>query len=170
MSLPTRDYFFADAWLLSRRRFLAAASVSVLTAGCASMPKSQRETVLFVCQFGTAKSVIARELFRRRAASRGIAVAALSRGLVIEDHLTPELRQRLAADGINPYAEPFEVLQPQDWQQAKVVVAFNPLPDTVPKAKVRDWTDVPSVVSQYPAARAAMDQRIEALLDEFARG
>ncbi len=140
----------------------------MLASGCATLPRVQRETVLFVCEFGTAKSVIARELFRRRAASRGIDVAAISRGLVIEDHITPELRQRLTADGINPNAEPFQLLQLQDWQRAKVIVAFNPLPSVVPKAKVRDWTDVPSVVSSYPAARADMDRRIEALLDEFA--
>jgi arsenate reductase len=154
---------------LSRRQFVGASSVLILTAGCATLPKGQRETVLFICEFGTAKSVIARELFRRRAASRGIAVAAISRGLVIEDHITPELRRNLTADGINSNAEPFQVLQPQDWQAAKVVVAFNPLPNTIPKAKVRDWTDVPSVVSKYPAARTEMDKRIEALLDEFQR-
>jgi protein-tyrosine-phosphatase len=155
--------------LLSRRQFVVASSALVLASGCATLPKAQRETVLFICEFGTAKSVIARELFRRRAANRSIDVAAISRGLVIEDHITPELRQNLTADGINPNAEPFQMLQPADWQRAKVIVAFNPLPAVVPKSNVRDWTDVPSVVSEYPAARAAMDQRIEALLDEFQR-
>lgn len=167
MSAPKID-ISAIAGPFSRRQFIAATSGFALTAGCSTLPASQPKTVMFICEFGTAKSVIARELFRRRATSRGIAVSAISRGLVIEDHITPGLRQSLTADGIDPYSEPFKVLQPQDWQRASVIVAFNPLPNTVPKSKVRDWTDTPSVVSQYPAARAAMDRRIEALLDEFA--
>lgn len=166
MSAPKFD-ISANAAPFSRRQFIAATAGFALTAGCSTLPNSQPKTVLFICEFGTAKSVIARELFRRRAISRGIAVSAFSRGLVIEDHITPELRQRLAADGINPYSEPFKVLQPQDWRRASVIVAFNPLPDTVPESKVRDWTDTPSVVSQYAAARAVMDRKIEALLDEF---
>ncbi len=169
MSVPIFDLPSTGALPFSRRRFLGAASVSVIVAACSTVPESQRETVLFVCEFGTAKSVIAREMFRRRAASRKIAVSAFSRGLRIEDHITPELRQNLVADGIDPYSEPFKVLQPQDWQRASVVVAFNPLPDVVPKSKVRDWSDVPSVVSQYPAARAVLERRIDALLDEFFR-
>lgn len=161
------DISFVAALPFSRRRFILAASGSVVVTACSSLPKAQRKTVLFVCEFGTAKSVIAREMFRRRAAAANIAVSAFSRGLKIEDHLTPELRRNLAADGIDPYSEPFKVLQPADWQRASVVVAFNPLPDAVPKSKVRDWTDVPSVVSQYPAARAVLERRIDALLDEF---
>ena len=168
MTMPETDNAIATVAPLSRRRFIAVSSAFVLAAGCSTLPKSQPKTVLFICEFGTAKSVIARELFRRRALSRGMAVLAISRGLVVEDHLTPELRQRLAVDGIDPYSEGFKVLQPQDWRKASVIVAFNPLPKSVPKAKVRDWMDVPSVVSQYPAARAAMDLKIEALLDEFA--
>jgi arsenate reductase len=168
MTMPEADNAIAAVELISRRRFVAVSAAFVLAAGCSTIPKRQPETVLFICEFGTAKSVIAREMFRRRAAARNIAVDALSRGLVIEDHITPELRRNLSADGIDPYSEPFKVLQPQDWQRASVIVAFNSLPDTVPKSKVRDWTDVPSVVSQYPAARVALAQRIEALLDEFA--
>jgi arsenate reductase (thioredoxin) len=168
MPAPTTYMPFDAALPFSRRWFIAATSGLIVTAACSSLPKSQRKTVLFVCEFGTAKSVIAREMFRRRAADRNIAVFAFSRGLVIEDHITPGLRRNLAADGIDPYSEPFKVLQPTDWSRASVVVAFNPLPKTLPKSKVRDWDDVPSVVSQYPAARAALGQRIDALLDEFA--
>jgi arsenate reductase len=168
MSAPIFDLISAAAQPFSRRRFIAVASISVIAAGCSTLPKARGETVLFVCEFGTAKSVIAREMFRRRASTRNIAVAAFSRGLVIEDHITPELCRNLGVDGIDPYSEPFKVLQPKDWQGARVVVVFNPLPSTVPASKVRDWTDVPSVVSQYPAARAALNQRIDALLDKFA--
>jgi arsenate reductase len=168
MSAPNFDMSFDADMPFSRRRFILAASASVVVGACSSLPKAQRKTVLFVCEFGTAKSVIAREMFRNRAAAANIAASAFSRGLKIEDHITPELRRNLFADGIDPYSEPFTVLQPADWQRASAVVAFNPLPDAVPKSKVRDWTDVPSVVSQYRAARVVLEQRIDALLDELA--
>ena len=125
-------------------------------------------TVLFVCEFGTAKSAIARELLRRKVSVRGLPIEAISRGLVIEDHITPELRARLVADGIDTLRDPPMVLQPRDWDRASIVVAFNPLPAAVPAAKVRDWIDLPSVVRDYDNAMAILNRRLDALVDEMA--
>lgn len=46
-------------------------------------PRQERAsgTVVFVCEHGTAKSLIAREWFNRLAAQRGIAARAVSRGV-----------------------------------------------------------------------------------------
>lgn len=152
----------------SRRSLGASALAASIVSGCAPIQRSTAPLVLFICQYGTAKSAIARELFRARAKQRQLAVAAFSRGLVIEDHVTPQLRQRLAADGIDPFADKPQVLQPADWQRATVIVAFNPLPPQVPAAKVRDWTDLPSINDDYDRTRAELDRRLEALLDELA--
>ena len=58
-------------------------------------------------------------------------------------------------------------LGPRDWQRATVVVAFNPLPLEVPRAKVRDWADLPSITDDYAKTRAILDRRLEALIDEL---
>ena len=163
MSMPFSE---STSSALSRRALLSGLAASLLGA-CASPRRNAQPVVLFVCQFGTAKSAIARELFRRRVVQRHLAMNAFSRGLTIEDHLTPWLRQKLADDGINPEIDLPQVLGSSDWQRATVIVAFNPLPATVPRAKVRDWTDLPSITDDYANTRAILDRRLEALIDEL---
>jgi len=69
---------------------LAGASPALAGASQAHIP-----TVLFVCQFGSVKSSAAREIFKRRAAARGIAVNVFSRGITPEAHASPALKARL---------------------------------------------------------------------------
>ena len=152
----------------SRRAFVAA-SLS-MSASALAKPRQRRvPRVLFVCRFGTAKSAIAREIFRRRASERGVAVTALSRGITPEDHMTLALWQRLSAEGIDPTAEVVRALSPRDWQHADIVVIFSPLPPKAKPAHLRDWTDTPSVTDDYANARFVIDRRIDALLDEIAQ-
>jgi protein-tyrosine-phosphatase len=152
----------------SRRDALAAALAVSLTAGCASLRQRDRPLVLFVCQYGTAKSAIARELLRLRIKERGLAIDAMSRGLTLADHVSPQLKARLKAEGIDPASEAPQVLLPADWERATVIVAFNPLPLAVPRAKIRDWTDLPSINDDYANSRAMLDRRLDTLLDELA--
>jgi hypothetical protein len=155
--------------LWTRRRWIAAAMAGAAISGCAGSLTNRRPAprVLFVCQFGTAKSPIAREIFRRAALNRGLAAEAWSRGLTLEDHISPRLRQTLLADGIRTDADPQAVLTTADWQRADIVVSFNPLPPGVMPADQRDWSAVPSFNDDYVSARADLDRRISALLDEL---
>ena len=154
----------------SRRGFVKSSllAAALTASGCAVQPPAQPPKILFVCQAGTAKSAIAREMFKQRAKERGIAVDAFSRGIVVEDHLSSELKQALRADGIDTKAEPALVLTPADWAAADILVKFNPLPASIAHEDVRDWTDVPSVNDDYANARVTLDKRIDALLTEVA--
>ena len=167
MPVTNPDCSDLTAPTMSRRALLGSALAASIVGACATARRSPAPLVLFVCQYGTAKSAIARELFRRRVRQRHLAIEAFSRGLTIEDHLTPGLRQRLAADGIDPAVKPAQVLQVRDWQRASIVVAFNPLPLEVPRTKVRDWTNLPSITDDYANTRAILDRRLEALIDEL---
>jgi hypothetical protein len=141
-----------------------------LSVSAFAKPRLPRTTrVLFVCQFGTAKSAIAREVFRRRARQRGMAVDAFSRGLTIENHISPQLGERLHADGIDPATDAPNILLPRDWRNADILVAFNPLPPKVKFTNIRDWTDMPSFNEDYVNARATLDRWIDSLLDEIAK-
>ncbi len=152
--------------VLSRRDLLA---VSLILAANPVIAAPKPPTVLFVCEFGTAKSAIARELFRRRAKERGIAVTAFSRGSkVIQDHVSPPLKATLAAEGIDSRRDGFAVLDRADIRRADVVVGFTPLPAVYRPRRSLDWTAVPSVNDAWPAARADLDRHIDALLDEIA--
>jgi hypothetical protein len=91
---------------LNRRSMLFAAIAVALVPGTAYSAPHIPPRILFVCQFGTVKSPIARELLKRRAAERGLAVKVAARGITPQHHMTPDLLARLERDGINPSAEP----------------------------------------------------------------
>lgn len=151
---------------LDRRTFcaiLACAAFASARAGAKSPPN-----VLLVCQYGSVKSAIARELLKRRSADRHIQLAVTSRGITPEEHLPDDLRARLLAEGVDPKAEPLRKLSQADLDAADLVVFFDPLPPGLKVSKAQDWTAVPSMIARYPDARADLDRRIAALLGQLA--
>jgi protein-tyrosine-phosphatase len=156
---------------VSRRQFTQTSLLfgAVVLAGCGNQPVKRKMKILFVCQAGTAKSAIAREIFRRKAALAGIDVDVISRGIKIEDHVSPELRQKLNADNLDTRSVKPQALVQADVQSADILVKFNPLPADIRHSDVRDWTDTPSVNDDYPNARRVMDERIDALIAEIAK-
>jgi len=146
------------------------AAFALLTLSRPAIATENAPRVLFVCQAGTVKSAIARELFRRRALERGIAVTAFSRGITPEEHVSPELRERLVADGIDSTRDGLLKLTREDLEAADIVVVFNALPETLARSDALDWTASPSMNDSYSLARADLDRRIESLLDSIRDG
>jgi len=159
-----------DVFVINRRKLLglglALGVGGVLGSGPAEA--AAEKTILFVCQAGTVKSAIARELFRARASVRGIAINAISRGLKPEDHVSPALKAHLTADGIDTLRDPLRALDQATLDRADVVVLFDPLPPSLSRPDARDWTATPSMNDDYARSRAFMDAHIEALLTEIA--
>src|SRR5215210_138109 len=59
-------------------------------------------TVLFICEHGSAKSVVAAAHFNRIAASRGLPVRAMARGTAPEAEMAPAAVKGLLRDGLKP--------------------------------------------------------------------
>ena len=153
---------------LSRRSVIfGLTTIPALTVSHAKRLQSAPQRVLFICQFGSVKSAVAREILRRRARQRGIAITAFSRGITPEPHLSPDVRAKLRTDGIDPDRDALQKLSEADLRAADLVVIFNPLPVEMTRAKVHDWTTVPSMNDTYPLARADLDRRIDQLLDSM---
>ena len=150
----------------SRRTAILSAAALLLAA---KAPARRVPRVLFVCLHGTVKSPIARELMRRQAKARGIAVQVQSRGIEPEAGASPEVAAALVRDGIDVKREPMRALTRADAAWADVVVVFDPLPFEVTGKDLRDWRDTPSVNQHYADALALMRGRIDALLGELAR-
>jgi protein-tyrosine-phosphatase len=152
---------------LDRRAFCAALASAILipaTASAKSAPK-----ILLVCQYGSVKSAIARELLKRRSSERHVPLTVSSRGITPEEHIPEDLRARLMAEGIDPRAQPLRKLRQSDLNAADMVILFDPLPPDLRASKARDWSAVPSMIAHYPDARADLDRRIDALLDQLVR-
>lgn len=161
---------------MSENNGATATRRAVLLGGCfvicessawASPPTVPR--ILFVCQYGSVKSPIAREMLRLRARAREVVVSTFSRGITPEAHLPPAIAARLLAKGIDPAREGLHRLTPGDLQAADVTVLFNPLPGNMHAARSLDWTSVPSVLNAFPAALGEIERRVDLLLDLIAR-
>jgi hypothetical protein len=122
--------------------------------------------VLFVCPAGTVKSAIARETLKRRAASEHLAVEVRSRGVAVEDHVSPGLAANLRADGIDPAAEAAQRLAPADIGWADLVIVFDEAAAAPGLARARAW-DTPSWNSDYAGARLALSRHMDALMAEL---
>lgn len=154
---------------ISRRLFtFAAPLVFALGHGAAAAADTHTPpTVLFVCQFGTVKSATAREVFRRLSAEQGVPVNVISRGITPQDHASPEFLTRLKADGIDPAKDPLRQLDPAVLGSADIVVVFDALPADLVRTDVQDWSQMPSMLSDYDNARRFLDGRLLRLLSDI---
>lgn len=141
--------------------------MGLLAAWIAGQPEATR-TVVFVCEHGSAKSVVAAAHFNRLASELGLDVRAVSRGTVPDAVMAPAAVAGLQQDGLSPGATAPVRLTVADLEAAERVVTFCDLPaelsaGRVPNREVKTW-EVPPVSTHYEASRDAMLPRIEALL------
>src|SRR5215471_16617235 len=119
---------------------LAAATLRVTAQSAASAP-----SVMFVCEHGAAKSVIATAYFNKIAAERGLPYRAIFRGTAPQDELSVRTVAGLKADGVAiPVGKP-SAISDQDVAGATHIFAIGcTLPDKAKASgKSSDWSDVP---------------------------
>ena len=153
--------------MLSRRNFVATLCATVAIGSRAAPVNRASPRILFVCQFGSVKSAIARELLKRRAAELHVELEIGSRGITPEEHLPAQLKAKLLREQIDPAAEPLRQLQQADLDAADRVIIFDKLPAGFRASKAEDWTDVPSILNDYDKARVDLDRRIEGLVRDY---
>src|SRR5258708_38875220 len=77
--------------------------ICVALVACKSDPARSVTDVVFICEHGAAKSVIAREYFNKLAAERGLTVRAVARGADPQADLSVSTVRGLQADGLLPW-------------------------------------------------------------------
>jgi protein-tyrosine-phosphatase len=123
--------------------------------------------VLFVCEHGSAKSVVAAAHFNRIAADRGLPFRAISRGTVPDDEMAPAAVKGLLGDGLKPDDPVPTKLGQADLDAAVRVVTFCDLPPELEVASPLERWEVPPVSTEYTGSRDAMLANIERLLREL---
>jgi arsenate reductase len=144
----------------------------LLPGGSPGQPRPAQEAVVFVCQHGNVKSLIAAEWFNRRAKERGIAVRATARGLTPENPVPPAIAARLRGDGLDVSGYEARPFAPADLEAASRVVLIGveaPAWLAGKRAPAESWDGIPPASERYEAARDALRARIEALLDALQR-
>jgi arsenate reductase (thioredoxin) len=142
--------------------FTAALTASALLA--ADAPK-----VVFVCEHGAAKSIMAAAEFRKLARDRGFQVQVLSRGTIPDAEIAAGVKSGLQADGLDAgMPKPLKVTAP-DLAGAARVVSFGPdLSALLPKGvKALDWSSAPSPSKDYRAARDHIRRQLQDLFQEL---
>jgi len=130
------------------------------------------QTVLFVCEHGAAKSVIAAAHFNKIAKERGLPYRAVARGTAPDKSIPEGVRKGLEQAGLELTVETPVMVGQADVNGAKRVVTFEvALPSTISSSKAvpTDWKAVPSVSADFGVASADIKRRVEALIDELTR-
>lgn len=144
---------------------LMAMILGTLMSGSEPKPAG---TVLFVCEHGSAKSVVAAAHFNRIAAHRGLPFRAISRGTAPDPEMAPAAVKGLLGDGLKPEDPAPTKLTQSDLDAAARVVTFCDLPPDLETATPIERWEVPPVSTEYAKSREAMLERMERLLLELA--
>jgi len=129
---------------------------------------SGKRQVLFICEHGSAKSVIAAAHLERLARERGDSVLARSRGTNPDSTYPSHVVAGLAAEGLVPLDDAPCQLMPSDFDAVTDVITFcNVMSPPGTPAKTYSWSDVPAVSDDYATARDEIVRRIEIMLTEM---
>ena len=143
-------------------------SVAMILGALLTAPEAQPvRTVLFVCEHGSAKSVVAAAHFKRLAEERGLPLRAISRGTAPDEEMAPPAVAGLLGDGLKPNDPVPRKLAQADLDAAHRVITFCDLPpDLAAVAPVARW-EVPPVSVDYVKSRDAILGHIEQLLRDL---
>jgi protein-tyrosine-phosphatase len=151
-----------------RSILLACFAGACLTAQTSQAPVP-KPTVVFVCEHGSAKSIIAAAEFSRMAKQNGLDVNVLARGTNPDAEIPALIRDGLRADGIDPGEKKPAKVSKDDLKGATRIVSFGPdlRPMVADGVTVADWSATPSVSENYTAARDYIRKQVEALLKDL---
>lgn len=158
------------AWPVFGAIALCAAGTGTSAASPpAGMPAAEAP-VVFVCDHGSVKSLMAAALFDEAAARRGLPVRAFSRGINPDTAVPAAIAAAMRKDGFDFLDFRPQALSEQDVVGAARVIAIGV--DLSPhaagaRAPIESWNGVPPASVDYPRARDDLARRIEALLDEM---
>jgi len=161
------QYVFLRYWGKGPAKQLAASLKQALD-GQKMIAVSTSKEVLFVCEHGSAKSILAAAEFNRLARERGVPFVAVARGRVPDASVAPAVAQSLARDGMSAVEKPSAVTSADVAHAATVVTLGCQLPPASSRpGDLRQWDDIPPVSADVDIARADIRRRVTALLDEL---
>jgi protein-tyrosine-phosphatase len=127
----------------------------------------QKPVILFVCEHGAAKSIIAAAYFNKLAGEKNLNIHAIARGTNPDPVLSPKTIGGLHADGLTPIELIPQKLSSADIESAQQVITFCELLEEYQhKVKIEKWDDVPPVSENYDRARDKIIEQLKQLLNQ----
>ena len=125
-------------------------------------------TVIFVCEHGAAKSIVAAAYFNKLAGERHLGIQAMARGTDPDNELAEAAVKGLAGDGLRAGEHKPVLLSEWDAANAMALISFCELPKVYDGlTPVEQWLDVPPVSVDYEKSRDVMLERLKRYLDEL---
>jgi len=130
--------------------------------------QADRPSIVFVCEHGAAKSVVATAYFNKLAAERGLPYRATFRGTTPQDELSVRAVEGLKADGLAiPSGKPAAISDADVTDATHIFAIGCTLPhNALRSGKAADWSDVPDDKG-YGPMRDAIVRHVRQLLDEL---
>ena len=129
---------------------------------------SQNDTIVFVCEHGAAKSILAAAYFNKMAKRLGLNMTATARGINPDLELSALTIEGLTKDGLEPTESATRKLSLKDVQSAQQIVSFCEMPAEYQEGIiVEQWDGIPAVSENYDNARDAIIERLEHLLNNI---
>lgn len=126
---------------------------------------TQDSIIVFVCEHGAAKSIVAAAYFNHLAAEMGSDLRAIARGINPDIELSPQTIKGLSEDGLIPQESVPQKLSSEDVQSVQQIITFSELPaEYQGQATIERWDNVPSVSENYKEARDVITGRIRQIL------
>jgi arsenate reductase (thioredoxin) len=125
--------------------------------------------VVFVCEHGAAKSVVATAYFNKLAGERGLDVHAIARGADPQDQPSVSAVQGLRSDGLAPGGDLPRPLSADELKRSTRVVAFDCGQPTMRALRGLGacWDDVPATGDDYARARDLIRAHVVAMIEEL---
>jgi arsenate reductase (thioredoxin) len=125
----------------------------------------QSNVIVFVCEHGAAKSIIAAAYFNKMVHNENLHLRAIARGTHPDQELSLNTITGLREDGLTPVETIPQKLSLADVESAQRIVTFCELPDEYQnKVVIEQWDSIPAVSESYKKARDAILERLNLLV------
>jgi arsenate reductase (thioredoxin) len=158
-----------------QKLFLILGLVSTLLIAACSIGNSRTDAasaqVLFVCEHGNVKSLMAAQYFNEMAQARNLSYRAIARGTALDSDTVPEpIIAGLRDDGFDVSRFSPIAVSSADLKASTYAVVFGGASVSMASgAAFQTWNDVPPASVNYAAARASLKAHIAELVDQIER-
>jgi arsenate reductase (thioredoxin) len=153
----------------------ASVSVCALALTCSSAQQSARQNtrILFICEHGNVKSLMAASYFNKLAQQRGLPYRAIARGTDPNSTtVPPAIINGLGAEGVDVRSfHPLKLRNSDIARSARVITIGVELPRNArnqAQTRLEQWYDVPPASMDYLGAQRSLKEHVAMLIDELA--
>ncbi|HEX6224733.1 MAG TPA: hypothetical protein VFZ52_09995 [Chryseolinea sp.] len=129
---------------------------------------AQEKKIIFVCEHGAAKSVIAASYFNKMAKERNLDYVAECRGTFPDSVVSPGIKDNLTKEKVfDPNTRPRKLLISDTAHVERIILFTTLTPDLKTDIQTEDWSNIQNVDADYEKRRNAIVKKINELLDSL---